>query len=1182
MQIEVKNISSSLNKAYLAQNLFVEELALFKKNYVKFFSSIKPSDSEETLKDYVNEFLKNTYFNNKFSIKENVNNIDLVIYNGTTEQDKIGVIIETKALKNNVEMISTKNLNKKAFHELIQYYLEERITNSNIEIKHLIITNTIDWFIFNAIEFERVFYLNKQLNKNFIDWSQGTLVHKNKDWFYNEIAKPFIENSEETIVCNYFQLTESTKLAENELIELYKVFSPEHLLKLPFANDSNTLNQNFYAEILHLIGLFETKDSSKKIERLKPDERNDGSFLESVISIIENDDVLKNIEKPELFGETKDEQIFSISLELCLTWFNRIIFLKLLENQLVKYNNNNKEYLFLNTRTIKNFNDLRELFFDVLAVKHEDRKEILQKKYIHIPYLNSSLFEQTSLEREVVKINHLKHDASLPIFANTVLKDDNGKRISGAMSLLNYLFEFLDSYNFASSTKLEVQEKQKTLINSSVLGLIFEKLNGYKDGSFYTPGYVTMYICRETIRKTVLQKFNTTFEWNCKSMVELYNQISKTDYVKANQAFNSIRICDPAVGSGHFLVSALNEMLAIKSELGILIDSQGKLVRNVYCEVQNDELFTTHFDKLFVYNFRDKENQRIQETLFKEKRAIIENCLFGVDINPKSVQICRLRLWIELLKNSYYKQESKFTELETLPNIDINIKHGNSLVSFFNFNGNSLKNGHLAKVQRFTKEYKIQVELYKHETGKQAKEKIVEKIKQLKNDFMQHANPNDKDYKELKKKESEHGAMPMLFSHDDQLQWQEKQTRLFNEIAELQKIIDEKNVNLYANAFEWRFEFPEVLDDNGNFVGFDAIIGNPPYISAVNMARNKWQKEYFKNAYPQATGAYDIFILFLKKATELLKTEGSYAWIIPNKFLAAQYAKETKELLINSGLTFSIDISHIKVFEKASVYPIMIFGKNNHQNGGFKQFKVESENGLLSNTLIEYSEQKKYSTFKELGIKIMSGATGFEAQKLKPLISEKQVKGSIPFVVSGCIDRYSIDFENVRYMKTLYSKAYIQNNKKTVAETKWKFWNSNKIVVAGMTKEIEAIWSENPLALGVGIYGIYEFANYDPKFLLGLLNSSFMTNFVVNKFRDKHLAGGYLAINKNMIEEFPIIEIDKFSQEPIIQIVQKIIELKKENPKADTKKLEKQINKEVYKLYKLTKEEVEIIENKLG
>src|SRR5690606_34864295 len=219
-----------------------------------------------------------------------------------------------------------------------------------------------------------------------------------------------------------------------------------------------------------------------------------------------------------------------------------------------------------------------------------------------------------------------------------------------------------------------IQEENKTLINASVLGLIFEKINGYKDGSFFTPGMITMYVCRETLRQAVIKKFNETLNWNVQTFDELYNKIE--DKNRANAIVNSIRICDPAVGSGHFLVSALNEMIAIKNDLKILQDKQGRILRDYHIEVENDELIVSDDNgKLFEYHPTNKESARVQETLFHEKQVIIENCLFGVDINPNSVKICRLRLWIELLKNAYYTTP---TTLETLPNIDINIKNGNS------------------------------------------------------------------------------------------------------------------------------------------------------------------------------------------------------------------------------------------------------------------------------------------------------------------------------------------------------------------------------------------------------------------------------------------------------------------------------------------------------------------------
>jgi len=942
MNLEIKNICNSLNKAYLAQSPFIDDITLFKENYTTLLKAIQPNDNEETLKDYINDFLKNTYYKGRFATKENVKNIDLVILNGKEIDSSIGVIVETKAIKSS-EMITENELNKKAFQELIQYYLEERVVNENIEIKHLIITNSIDWFIFNASEFERLFYQNKSFLKQYNDWHSEKLVSKNKDWFYSEIAKPFVENSEENIVCTYVNLQGFENfegLDDQQIIELYKIFSPEHLLKLPFQNDSNTLNREFYNELLHILGLQETKvNNVRRIERLNETERNDGSFIENTIHILLSDEIIHHLPEPERFGETEEEQLYSVGLELCITWLNRILFLKLLESQLVKYNklSERSDFRFLNSAKIRDFEELRELFFEVLAVKTADRKKVFQTKYEKIPYLNSSLFELTELEIETVKINQLKNHYELPVFNATVLKDDSGKKTIGTKPILQYLFEFLDSYNFASDNKAEIQEKNKTIINSSVLGLIFEKINGYKEGSYYTPGFVTMYMCRENIRKAVIEKFKPILKLSVnlelsESWTELYNEIDKIPIKQANEIFNSIKICDPAVGSGHFLVSALNELVAIKSDLKILIDKEGRRLRNVKIEVINDELYISDEGQLFSYHYKNEDSQTIQETIFHEKQKLIENCLFGVDINPKSVNICRLRLWIELLKNAYYEVRTGHApSLQTLPNIDINIKCGNSLISHFSLNGNG-KNGSQS-LKRNTEEYKIQVNKYKNTTDRNAKREYEKQILSAKENFAQAVNPNDEDLKNIRKLESEQLEVPMFFSKEEHEQYKLKHKQLETELQDLKKKYEEKKKTIYQNAFEWRFEFPEVLDDNGYFVGFDLIIGNPPYFS-VSRFPKQYHTYFNEIGYKTYTKSTDIYCLFFELSHRILAKNGHCSFITSSQWLQTEYGNKLKDFFINfTNPELLYSMGSFKVFENATVdTTIFTYGKRELKN----------------------------------------------------------------------------------------------------------------------------------------------------------------------------------------------------------------------------------------------------------
>ncbi|TXJ02716.1 MAG: class I SAM-dependent DNA methyltransferase [Neisseriales bacterium] len=1178
----------ALNKAYLKVKPTRDQIKLFKDNLIKLIDEVNLDKREELHKNDFSDFLKDTYYktSNYINIKDT---IDLVVHSSIDPQSPVSILIEAKSPANKTEMISSDCINTKSMQELILYYLRERISNNNLNLKHLIITNRYEWFIFDAALFEKLFAQNKQLVNQFNDFEDKTLsVTKTKD-FYSEIAKPVIEAIKDKVEYTYFDIREYKKYLENntpendsKLIPLYKIFSPEHLLKLPIANDNNSLDKSFYNELLHIIGLEETKQGSKKIiTRKEVGRRDNGSLLENCITELDNGDKLSSITNIEHYGTTKEERLFNVALELVIIWINRILFLKLLEGQLINFNKNSKDYAFLNSNTIKGYDDLNNLFFGVLAKQQNERSENNKKLFAKIPYLNSSLFDpqSESLEKSCFAISALNYNRTLPIDTKTILKDRAGKKLAGEKNALEYLFEFLNAYNFASDSNDEIQEDSKTIINAAVLGLIFEKINGYKDGSFYTPSFITMYMCRETIRRAVVEQFNKAKSWNCLSFDELYNKIE--DRNEANNIINSITICDPAVGSGHFLVSALNEIIAIKSELRILQDSDGKRLKEYQVEIVNDELIVTDEEgDLFVYNPNSKESQRVQITLFHEKQTIIENCLFGVDINPNSVKICRLRLWIELLKNTYYKNKENH-ELETLPNIDINIKCGNSLISRFDLDSDLIEPLKKAKIK--ISDYKEAVQNYRHARDKQQKMEMAKFIERIKNNFETEIMYYDKRSKNLEIKQAQlnHLSTDELFATTQKVQKEKnkKIEKLKNEVSILRKEIDEiKSNKIYESAFEWRFEFPEVLADNGDFIGFDVVIGNPPYISALNMKRDNAVKGYFKTKFKFTNGTYDIYALFV----ELIKFIGNinvvYSYIIPNKFLIAQYAKDLlNDLKITNSIEYSIDLSQHNVFEEASVYPIIIFGKINDSKT-FRNLMVNNlDDFIKENILNEIKPLKTFKTLKDYGILIQSGLAGFQAESIKPYLSEESNSHNIDFIVSGCVDRFSYMNKNVRYMGMKYESCFIDINCPLSSE-KLSFWTNPKIVIAGMTKNIEAVYIEKPMGLGVGVYGIYNLEQDMFYLLVAILNSKFISYYFKVKFKDKTLSGGYLAINKNTIQDIPFVDIDDDKKEQLILLSKKINDSNIDHSTLLIIELEKQIDQLVYELYGLTDDEIKIIE----
>jgi hypothetical protein len=438
-------LKEALNKAYIKVRPERAAIERFKANFITLLDGINanPTETEEFLKNLVSAFLKQTWYDPDYDINTSAR-IDLVIHTGKTAATPIGVIIEAKRPGNKNEMIRRTSLNAKAMQELLLYYLRETVDNKNLELKHLIITNTLEWYVFDARDFYHCFSQNKEIITLYSDFKTDSLLEKDNTFFYSQIAAPYIKSNEKDLNYTYFNIADyeniirsQDKEADNKLISLYKLLSPSHLLKLPFANDSNILNQNFYSELLYIMGLCEEKESGKKIiVRNKTDKRQEGSLIENAIFRLSDYNLSEN-------------ELFEYGLELTITWINRILFLKLLESQQIQYQKGNPDYAFLNIDKVKNYSDLHTLFFNVLAKKPQERLESTKKRYSNIPYLNSSLFDMTSMEKEYFSISNLP-ETEIDIFSGTILKAVDGRKRQGRINALEYIFEFLAAYDFSS------------------------------------------------------------------------------------------------------------------------------------------------------------------------------------------------------------------------------------------------------------------------------------------------------------------------------------------------------------------------------------------------------------------------------------------------------------------------------------------------------------------------------------------------------------------------------------------------------------------------------------------------------------------------------------------------------------------------------------------------------------
>lgn len=858
MKFEAINEKEFLNPYHRKKPILETELNEFIKTLKDYKINLEnnlKNNEDSLVANALSKFFENLSFQCEVkSIHKGNSGIDLALKKDGLTQ----VIIEAK-LPNSREFFSPSKPNCKALHECILYYLRERKA-LNSSLKHIIITDFYGFFIFKADLFEELFNKSKYFKEAFENFeSKNSLFKGNTDEIYQEFEK--ILNGDSTLKGLFVDLKpilEQDKLSFSKLKPLFKIFSKDCLLGEFNPNDVNSLNNAFYKELLYILGLCESKQNSKLIiAKSKESKEEQGTFYTAINSKLK-------------------EENFETILKLLLLWLNRILFLKLIESNLVRFNDD-KNLKFLNFKKIPDFDKLSELFFEVLAKEKRTRKK---SEFAYLPYLNSSLFEKQSIEN-TLEISSLSNDLKLFYYKNTVLKDDKCKAKKGQVGLLEYLFEFLDSFDFGSDDEQSEILSQKELISSSVLGNVFEKLNGYKEGSFYTPSFITSYMCKESITKVVLDKFNAQFDLDAKNISELRKSLRKEDKKAQKELLNSIKICDPAVGSGHFLVSALNVMLSIYDELN-LFDEE------FYLEVQNDEILITGRKGEFIEYKRpstpkDKAHL-IQQELFHTKKDIIENNLFGVDINPNSCEITKLRLWIELLKHSFYQSfdDETYHDLKTLPNIDINIKCGNSLVSYFE-TGKSLSHypnikERMGKYKRIVKDYKEGFYTDKNLIAKEIKnlqesfknfclkDKFNKEIKQLTNG----ANEYSKKYGDFLANEHHDEKFKSFFSKNMfEFSFDEKVARKeFKNLLELYERIFELEK---SHPFEWRFEFPEILDDDGNFKGFDLIIGNPPYIRQEEL---KELKPHLAKNYKVYKGTSDIYTYFYELGFNVLKDRG--------------------------------------------------------------------------------------------------------------------------------------------------------------------------------------------------------------------------------------------------------------------------------------------------------------------
>ena len=753
-----------------------------------------------------------------------------------------------------------------------------------------------------------------------------------------------------------------------------------------------------------------------------------------------------------------------------------------------------------------------------------------------------------------------------------------------------------------------------------MLGLIFEKINGHKDGAVFTPSYITTYICRETIERAIVDKFNTHYGWQCADIPSLYNQLEVIDKQEANTLFDTITICDPAVGSGHFLVSALNVLIHLKYRLGILQDASGiSLRRTDYeFEIVNDELVVSAEGVPFRYNPKNAESQWVQETLFNQKRYLIEHCLFGVDINPTSVQICRLRLWIELLKHAYYTRESAYQALETLPNIDINIKCGNAIIYSLPLQGRWV-DSNSQQIRAFSTEY--------YETSdKSRKRAIALTIAEYNNTLKAKLWEEEKRtaLERVEEYEKEVATLSKRLEISKSNEWSayeptELRTLLNSAKARYkqaqQAVVAVEQRRAGMRTFEWRLEFPEVWGANGEFAGFDIVLGNPPYISApeqVAVPYLAWQRQTVIDSknYQTLYQKWDLYIVFFELGLQLLRCGGYCAMIIPHPFTSQMYAQRLREYLLKEYNLFSlVDLSSAKVFASVNVANCIPFvckapPKNQvtiahlYEGQQIRNSYSKSYAALCKNNIWHLEPQSHQTSqikritlgdicYISVGMVLNSdekSAKGvFSKNDLISAIQDKQhprpyidAKDIAPYCVSRIqYLEYNTERSPQQLRRPTFPELYLCDKlmfnrlgkMRVYLDREHHFLHSDTIYSAVLWYDLRTVDNAS-IRASVKRYSNRSRAEMetlsqkvDLRFLLGILNSSRAAELLHQQ------RGGSLNIYPEHLRHLPIPLVSKEQQAPIIALVEQIIECKKKTAYVDTSALQKQIDTLVANLY---------------
>ena len=744
---------------------------------------------------------------------------------------------------------------------------------------------------------------------------------------------------------------------------------------------------------------------------------------------------------------------------------------------------------------------LEPLFFGILNTKPEQREALFEKyswdksllaEWSDIPYFNGGLFE----------------------------RDENDEPESKfPAEYFERLFNFFSEYNFTIDEN--DPNDAEVGVDPEMLGKIFENLlEDNKDkGAFYTPKEIVRYMCQESLI-AYLETNTSIAKEKIRNFVlspeEGIADISEKWRCSLIKALENVKICDPAIGSGAFPMGLLNELLKCREAL-----------------VETSPLW------------RLNESEKPKYNRAEIKKSIIQNNIYGVDIEKGAVDIARLRFWLSIVVDE--------EEASPLPNLDYKIMQGNSLIE-------SYKGLDLSKLTYAKKSGGpiSQYSIFEDDTKQLQRE-----VTQL---LTQYYSCSDHDKKtDLRNKISNTIAKQLSVQNFD--------ADILRELRTLDLAGNDK-------FFLWHTWFSDVFEKGG----FDIVIGNPPYVDyrkIDNITKNGIQKYHTYNIEKKGS----LYVYFIEKGLRITKENGVLIFINPYQYLSAESGIGIRDYIIrNHCLESIIDISNIKVFDTANTYTCINTFVSNQKQDDIAIYKPQNLNQIRSNiSLIKRDEISEKSKFE---IIISNNNIISKIEKIKTtLIDHCDIFcGLSKTGFRDYVSTYKINNKYQPFVESKQIERYITNTNKYIdtdiySAKVYRQFSGECLFMCRMTSRMRVALSYAN-ETGGKINVLYNFKNDKYKlYVLGVLNSNLVNYYYSTKNESKHLNGGALPFDTESVKIIPIPNAADNIISEIAQLVSEIIKNKRNYLPVDNS-IECRIDEIVYELYGLTEEEIRVVEGK--